>query len=88
MEGVAAQPPSEEELARTLRQAEAQYCYGREGVSSQAFGLTYFHLLTHWTGQDRHVERLRAVTSADVARVAATYLRPDNRTVGWFIPTE
>lgn len=88
LEGVAEQPPSEEELARTLRQAEAQYCYGREGVSSQAFGLTYFHLLTHWSDQDRHVERLRAVTSEDVARVAATYLRPNNRTVGWFFPTE
>ena len=24
---------------------------------------------------------------ADVARVAARYFRPDNRTVGWFIPT-
>jgi zinc protease len=86
VEGVAEQPPSEEELARTLRQAEAQYCYGREGVTSQAFGMTYFHLLEHWSGQDRHLERLRAVTPEDVARVAAAYLHPANRTVGWFIP--
>ena len=29
---------------------------------------------------------LRAVTPEDVARVAAQYLRPENRTVGWFVP--
>lgn len=87
VEGVAEEPPTEEELAKTLRQTEAQVSYGQEAVTSQAFALTYFHLLGHWSDAEQHLERLRAVTAADVARVAATYLQPANRTVGWFIPS-
>jgi zinc protease len=35
-----------------------------------------------------HRDRLRAVTAADVNRVAQTYLKPSNRTVGLYIPTD
>lgn len=87
VEGVAALPPTEEELARILRQTEAQFAYSRDGVTSQAFALLFFDLLDHWSFADRHIERLTEVTPQDVARVASTYLTPANRTVGWFIPT-
>jgi zinc protease len=87
IEGVADDPPTAEELDRTLRQAEAQFEYGREAVTNQGFSLVYFQLLGHWSDMERHIERLRAVTPADVARVAGTYLRADNRTAGWFFPT-
>ena len=33
-------------------------------------------------------DRIRAVTPADANRVAQTYLKPTNRTVGLFVPTE
>lgn len=33
-------------------------------------------------------DRIKAVTPEDVKRVAAHYLKPDNRTVGVFVPTE
>jgi zinc protease len=86
LEDVARRPPTDDDLARVMRQAEAQFAYSRDGVTSQAYALVYFQLLGHWSDLERHVERLRAVTPDDVARVAATYLRPENRTVGWFIP--
>jgi zinc protease len=35
-----------------------------------------------------HRDQLKKVTPADVQRVAAAYLKPTNRTVGLFIPTE
>jgi zinc protease len=35
-----------------------------------------------------HRDRLRAATAADVNRVAQLYLKPSNRTVGSYIPTE
>jgi zinc protease len=80
------EPPALEEMARALRQSEAQFAYGRDGVTSQAFALGYFQHLGDWRNLARHVERLRAVTPEDVTRVAATYLREENRIVGWFVP--
>ena len=35
-----------------------------------------------------HRDRLRKVTPEDVQRVAATYLKPSNRTLGLFVPTQ
>lgn len=87
VEGMSVHPPTAEELARVLRQTEAQFAYSRDGVTSQAFALLFFDLLDHWSFADRHVERLAQVTPADVVRVAGTYLTAENRTVGWFIPT-
>jgi zinc protease len=81
------EPPSPGELAKALRQSEAQFAYGRDGVTSQAFALGYFEHLGDWRNLARHVERLRSVTPEDVRRVTATYLRETGRVVGWFIPT-
>jgi zinc protease len=86
VEGAADLPPSGAELERTHRQMEAQLAYSRDGVTSQAFALGMFHVLGHWTDLAHYLGRIRAVSSADVARVAATYFRPENRSVGWFIP--
>lgn len=86
VEGIAERPPSEAELDRVRRQTEAQFAYSRDGVTSQAFALLFFDLLEHWSFVDRHLERLAQVTPEDVARVAAEYFHPGNRTVGWFIP--
>ena len=35
-----------------------------------------------------YVDKLEAVTIEDVRMVAQKYLHPQNRTVGWFVPTE
>lgn len=40
-----------------------------------------------WRMQFIHRDRLKAVTPADVQRVAQAYMKRDNRTVGIFIPT-
>ena len=81
------EPPTEEEMTKALRQSEAQFAYGRDGVTSQAFALAYFEHLGDWRNLARHTQRLRAVTPKDVRRVAATYLTEPGRVVGWFIPT-
>jgi len=88
IEAVAKEPPTEAELARAVRQAEAQFAYSRDGVTGQAFALVLWQLLGHWSHLEQHVERLRTVRPDDVARAAATYLRPENRTVGWFVPDD
>jgi len=39
-----------------------------------------------WQKIDQFVERIRAVTTKDIQRVARQYLTEDNRTVGTLIP--
>ena len=41
-----------------------------------------------WRLMFLHRDRMKKVTPADVTRVAATYLKPSNRTMGTFIPIE
>jgi zinc protease len=86
LDDVAANPPTEEEVerARAARIRDMQ----RTLSNSEWVGIT----LTEWaaTGDWRlmfiHRDRLREVTSDEVARAARTYLVPANRTVGLFIP--
>lgn len=86
LEGVADDPPTQEELDRTLRQVEAQVAYSLDGVTNQAFALLFFQLHGDWRRVEEHLDRLRAVTPEDVVRAAQSYLTSENRTTGWFIP--
>jgi zinc protease len=58
--------------------------------SSETLGLQ----LSEWIGMGDwrllflHRDRLREVAPEDVQRVATSYLKPSNRTLGFFIPTE
>ncbi|MBI3911024.1 MAG: insulinase family protein [Armatimonadetes bacterium] len=86
VERLADQPPTEAELARAVRQAEAQFAYSRDGATSQAYALGLFATHGDWRDLEQHVKRLAAVTPADLQRVAATYLQARTRTVGVFLP--
>lgn len=58
--------------------------------NTEFVGLT----ISNWAAQGDwrllflHRDRLRKVTPADVARVAAAYLKPSNRTVGLYLPVD
>ncbi len=80
------EPPTEAELNRVKKQTRAQFAYTIERVSNQAQWLGYMEMLGDWRYFDTYADRLAAVTPADVQRVAQKYLRPENRTVGWFEP--
>ncbi|MBK8740260.1 MAG: hypothetical protein IPM02_12360 [Betaproteobacteria bacterium] len=41
---------------------------------------------TDWKWFLTYVDNVKAVTAADLQRVAAAYLVPDHATVGWFVP--
>lgn len=87
-ETAAAKPPTEEEVER-IRQ---QYLTDIEQSinNSERLGLE----LSEWIGAGDwrlfflNRDRLKQVKVDDVQRVAKAYLKPDNRTVGMFIPTE
>jgi zinc protease len=50
--------------------------------------LGYLESISSADAYDEALDKLAAVTPADVQRVARAYLTPINRTAGWFIPTE
>ena len=50
--------------------------------------LAEFHALGDWRLYFLYRDRLRAVKAPDVQRVAETYLKPANRVLGRFVPTE
>jgi len=75
------------ELAKVRRQLRAGHLFSTEGVSNQAHYLGLYEIADSWLAFERYLDDLAKVTAADVVRAAATYLTPDNRTVGWFVPT-
>lgn len=77
---------SDAELAKVRRQLRSGHVFSTEGVSSQARYLGQYELAGSWRRFETYLDELDKVSADDVARVAATYLTEDNRTVGWFLP--
>jgi zinc protease len=88
IEEIAKNPITKEEVER----ARVQMLKQIELIlnSSETLGLQ----LSEWIGMGDwrllfiHRDRLRKVTPEEVQRVATAYLKPSNRTLGYFIPTE
>jgi zinc protease len=74
------------ELEKAKKQARALFAYGTERVTSQAFWLAFAENFAGYEWFENYVEQLETVTIEDVRDVAQRYLRPQNRTVGWFVP--
>jgi len=79
-------PVSPEELARAMHQIEADFVYRNDSVSSQAEVLGEYAAIDLPRYNDTYLDKVRAVTAADVQRVARTYFTPANRTVAFFEP--
>jgi zinc protease len=83
---LAAEGPGAEELTRAKKQARAQFAYGTETVTSQAYWLGALEVVASHELLDGFLERIDAVTADDVRRVAQAYLTEQKRTVGWLEP--
>jgi zinc protease len=79
---------TEAEINRAKKQARALFAYSTERVTSQAFWLAWAESFASYNWFESYLDHLNAVTLDDVKRVAATYLRPQNRIVGAFVPTQ
>ncbi len=75
------------ELDKAKKQARALFAYSTEGVTGQGFWLAFAENFESYQWFGDYVTRLSAVTLDEVNEAARNYLRPQNRTVGWLIPT-
>ena len=80
-------PPPVEDLTRALKQARALFAYGTESITNQAAWLGYAEMFANYDWFTSYLERLSAVTPLDVQRVAQTYLQPQNRVLGTYLPS-
>jgi zinc protease len=65
---------------------EATFIYGQDSLFFRAQQLGEYAMLGDWRLIQKVIPGIRAVTAADLQRVAQTYLREENRTVGILIP--
>jgi zinc protease len=86
METLKTEPVTDEELQRAKNQVEATFVFQEDSIHRRASLLARFELIGGYADKDRFVERLRAVTAADVQRVARTYFSDDKKNVGVLLP--
>jgi zinc protease len=89
IEAMRSTPVSTEELERAKQQLMAHFIMSNREVDSQASQLAYCEIVAgDYRYGDRYLAQIQQVSAADVLRVAQTYLKADQRTVGYFEPTQ
>lgn len=83
---VAKEGVTEAELKRAQQQIEVAIIRQRDGTYNLASNLGEAVASANWKWFFDYLDSMKAVTAADVNRVAATYLVPEHATVGWFVP--
>ena len=81
------EPVSERDIERAIKQARALFAYGSENITNQAFWLGYADMFGSYNWFTDYVNHLSKVTPADVQCIAQTYLTPENRVTGVYLPT-
>jgi zinc protease len=80
---------SDEELERAKQQLMTHFIMSNREIDSQASQLAYSEIVTgDYKYSDRYLANIQQVSAADVQRVAQTYLNAEQRTVGYFEPTQ
>jgi zinc protease len=80
-------PITAAELARAQRQIEASFAYQTDSVTAQAREIGYWAMVDDWRYLTTYLDRIQALTPADIQSVAQKYFGADIRTVGHFLPT-
>lgn len=88
IEAVVKNKPTHEEVVRARRKLIKDYELTLNKCERVASGLNEWSAAGDWRLFFLHRDRIAKVTADDVARVAARYLKPNNRTVGMFLPAK
>jgi len=88
MDRLKSEPVTEEELARAKNQIEAAMVFQEDSIHRRASLLARFEVIGGFTLKDSFIARIRAVTAADLTRVASTWFAPDKKSIGVLQPKE
>lgn len=87
-EGFADRPATAEEVTQAKAALSRQIELSMNNSQNIALDLSEWASMGDWRLLFIHRDRIAAVTPEDVQRVATTYFKRDNRTIGRFVPTE
>ena len=88
LELLKAEPVPDEELERAKNQIEAGFIWRQDSVHSRAQTLARFELLGSWRLGEQYIRLIRAVTAADIQRVARAYFGVDQKNMAILLPAE
>jgi zinc protease len=75
------------ELERAKNQIVSQFVFQADSVSEQASQIGFYDATIHWTYLNSYLDRVRALTAAQVRSVARKYFVDASCTTGQFIPS-
>ena len=81
-------PITTSEIERAIKQAKALFAYSSENITNQAFWLGYCEMFDRYDWFENYIAHLMQVTPESLLQTAQTYLRPENRVVGFYTPKE
>jgi zinc protease len=82
------EPVGAEELERARNQIEASFVWQQDSVFSRASVLGRYEMLGSWRMLEEFLPKLRAVSAADLQRVARLYFPVDRKNVSILLPAE
>jgi zinc protease len=81
-------PVTDEELQRAKNQIEAAFVFQEDSIHRRASLLARFEVIGGYAQKDEFFAKIRAVTTADLVRVARAWFPEDKRNVGILLPTD
>jgi len=86
MEQLKKEPVGDEELKRAKNQIEAGFVFQEDSVHKRASLLARFELIGGFALKEQYLDKIRAVTAADLQRVARRYFTEEKKNVGILLP--
>src|SRR5881296_3806305 len=80
------EPVTDEELQRAKNQLEASFVFQEDSVHHRASLLARFEVIGGYAQKDQFLAKIRAVTAADLVRVAGSWFPEDKKNVGILLP--
>jgi zinc protease len=86
MERLKTEPVTDEELARAKNQIESALVFEEDSVHRRAAVLARFEMIGGYALKESFLAKIRAVTAADLTRVAGRWFAPAGKSIGVLLP--